>query len=138
MIVRRFLRRSSTGRHESFYLLKVVNPGSFMVSPAHVEPMYQRGVQATTEELRLQADPSPDAAAAQGVQSMKAWREAFGLMRPTLVAWVWVGCFVLAAWAYCGCRFRTRMCGSSGFRWCLHARCWLSSSGFAVGSSRAS
>ena len=54
------------GRHESFYLLKVVNPGRFVVSPAHVEPMYQRGVQATTEELRLQADPAPDSAA-QGV-----------------------------------------------------------------------
>ena len=24
------------GRHESFYLLKVVNPGAFVVSPAHV------------------------------------------------------------------------------------------------------
>ncbi len=55
------------GRHESFYLLKVVNPGTFAVSPAHVEPMYQPGVQATTEELRLQADPAPDASAAQGV-----------------------------------------------------------------------
>jgi hypothetical protein len=32
-----------------------------------VEPMYQPGVQATTEELRLQADPAPDAAAAPGV-----------------------------------------------------------------------
>lgn len=55
------------GRHESFYLLKVVNPGTFVVSPSHVEPMYQRGVQATTEELRLQADPAPDATAAPGV-----------------------------------------------------------------------
>jgi alpha-2-macroglobulin len=55
------------GRHESFYLLKVVNPGAFIVSPAHVEPMYQPGVQATTEELRLQADPVPGATAAQGV-----------------------------------------------------------------------
>jgi uncharacterized protein YfaS (alpha-2-macroglobulin family) len=55
------------GRHESFYLLKVVNPGSFIVSPAHVEPMYQPGVQATTEELRLQADPAQDTTAAQGV-----------------------------------------------------------------------
>jgi uncharacterized protein YfaS (alpha-2-macroglobulin family) len=54
------------GRHESFYLLKVVNPGAFTVSPAHVEPMYQRGVQATTEELRLEANPAPDAAS-QGV-----------------------------------------------------------------------
>lgn len=55
------------GRHESFYLLKVVNPGGFVVSPAHVEPMYQPGVQATTEELRLQADPAQDAPTAQGV-----------------------------------------------------------------------
>lgn len=57
-----------SGRHESFYLLKVVNPGDFVVSPAHVEPMYQPEVQATTEELRLQADPAPDAAPARGVQ----------------------------------------------------------------------
>ena len=56
------------GRHESFYLLKVVNPGTFVVSPAHVEPMYQRGVQATTEELRLQADPASDAAVGRGVR----------------------------------------------------------------------
>jgi len=55
------------GRHESFYLLKVVNPGAFAVSPARVEPMYQPGVQATTEELRLQADPAQDASAAPGV-----------------------------------------------------------------------
>ncbi len=48
--------------------LKVVNPGTFGVSPAHVEPMYQRGVQATTEELRLQADPAPVAAVPQGVR----------------------------------------------------------------------
>ncbi|WP_260705952.1 alpha-2-macroglobulin family protein [Edaphobacter flagellatus] len=54
------------GRHESFYLLKVVNPGAFVVSPAHVEPMYQPGIQATTEEIRLQADPAQDGAA-QGV-----------------------------------------------------------------------
>ena len=41
------------GRHDSFYLLKVVNPGSFAISPASVSPMYQPGVQATTDELRL-------------------------------------------------------------------------------------
>jgi uncharacterized protein YfaS (alpha-2-macroglobulin family) len=55
------------GRHESFYLLKVVNAGAFAVSPAHVEPMYQPGVQATTEELRMEADPSTDDIAAPGV-----------------------------------------------------------------------
>jgi len=41
------------GRHESFYLLKVVNPGSFDISPARVAPMYQPGVQATTDPLHL-------------------------------------------------------------------------------------
>ena len=41
------------GRHDSFYLLKVVNPGSFAISPASVAPMYQPGVQATTDELHL-------------------------------------------------------------------------------------
>jgi uncharacterized protein YfaS (alpha-2-macroglobulin family) len=40
-------------RQESFYLLKVVNPGSFEISPASVAPMYQPGIQATTDELRL-------------------------------------------------------------------------------------
>ena len=42
-----------SGRHDSFYLLKVVNPGSFTISPASVQPMYQPGVQATTDELHL-------------------------------------------------------------------------------------
>ncbi len=32
-----------------FYLLKVVNPGRFRVSPARVQPMYQPGYLATTE-----------------------------------------------------------------------------------------
>jgi uncharacterized protein YfaS (alpha-2-macroglobulin family) len=49
----------STGRHESFYLLKVVNPGSFAISPANVQPMYQPGIQATSDLLHLQVDPAP-------------------------------------------------------------------------------
>jgi uncharacterized protein YfaS (alpha-2-macroglobulin family) len=36
----------------------VVNPGSFQISPARVEPMYQPGVQATSDALRLQV-PAP-------------------------------------------------------------------------------
>jgi uncharacterized protein YfaS (alpha-2-macroglobulin family) len=48
-----------SGRHESFYLLKVVNPGSFAISPAHVEPMYQPGIQATSDLLHLQVEPAP-------------------------------------------------------------------------------
>jgi alpha-2-macroglobulin len=46
----------STGRHESFYLLKVVNPGSFSISPANVQPMYQPGIQATSDLLHLQVE----------------------------------------------------------------------------------
>ncbi len=41
------------GREESYYLLKVVNPGSFSISPAHVEPMYQPSVQATSDLLHI-------------------------------------------------------------------------------------
>jgi hypothetical protein len=44
---------SFDGRHDSFYLLKVVNPGSYEISPARVTPMYQPGVQATSDELHL-------------------------------------------------------------------------------------
>ncbi len=40
-----------------FYLLKVVNPGSFTVSPARVQPMYQPDVVATTESRRLEVQP---------------------------------------------------------------------------------
>jgi uncharacterized protein YfaS (alpha-2-macroglobulin family) len=40
-------------RQDMFYLLKVINAGSYAISPASVEPMYQPGVQATTDELHL-------------------------------------------------------------------------------------
>lgn len=43
------------GQAEYFYLLKVVNPGVFRVSPARVQPMYQPEVLATTESRRLEA-----------------------------------------------------------------------------------
>jgi uncharacterized protein YfaS (alpha-2-macroglobulin family) len=42
------------GQHQYFYLLKVVNPGLFQVSPARVQPMYQTGVMATSEARRLE------------------------------------------------------------------------------------
>ncbi len=51
-----------SGHQESFYLLKVVNPGSFEISPARVEPMYQPGIQATSDELHLDV---PDASGVQ-------------------------------------------------------------------------
>ena len=43
------------GQHQYFYLLKVVNPGIFQVSPARIGPMYQPGVMATTESRKLEA-----------------------------------------------------------------------------------
>ena len=42
------------GQQQYFYLLKVVNPGTFQVSPARVQPMYNPGVMATTELRRLE------------------------------------------------------------------------------------
>lgn len=42
------------GQQQYFYLLKVVNPGAFQVSPARVGPMYQTDVLATTESRRLE------------------------------------------------------------------------------------
>ncbi len=53
-----FFATESSGRHESFYLLKVVNPGSFAISPANVQPMYQPGIQATSDLLHLQVEPA--------------------------------------------------------------------------------
>lgn len=41
-------------QEQYFYLLKVVNPGVFQVSPARIQPMYQPGVMATTEARRLE------------------------------------------------------------------------------------
>jgi hypothetical protein len=39
----------SEGQQQYFYLLKVVNPGVFRISPARAGPMYRPDVQATTE-----------------------------------------------------------------------------------------
>jgi uncharacterized protein YfaS (alpha-2-macroglobulin family) len=42
------------GQREYFYLLKVVNPGVFRVSPAQVEPMYQPGELATSDSQTVE------------------------------------------------------------------------------------
>jgi uncharacterized protein YfaS (alpha-2-macroglobulin family) len=42
------------GQKEYFYLLKVVNPGVFQMSPARATPMYNHNVMATTESRRLE------------------------------------------------------------------------------------
>jgi len=47
------------GHEESYYLLKVDNPGSFAISPAHVEPMYQPEIEATSDELDLSVQTPP-------------------------------------------------------------------------------
>jgi uncharacterized protein YfaS (alpha-2-macroglobulin family) len=39
------------------YLLKVVNPGKFAMSPAQAGPMYQPEVQATTDPATLEVLP---------------------------------------------------------------------------------
>jgi uncharacterized protein YfaS (alpha-2-macroglobulin family) len=43
-----------------FYLIRIVNPGTFQISPASVQPMYQQGIQATSDALQLQV-PQPTA-----------------------------------------------------------------------------
>jgi len=42
------------GRKEYVYLLKIVNPGKFQVSPAKVQPMYQPSIMATTDSAVLE------------------------------------------------------------------------------------
>jgi uncharacterized protein YfaS (alpha-2-macroglobulin family) len=42
------------GQEQYFYMLKVVNPGTFQTRPARVGPMYQTNVLATTESRRLE------------------------------------------------------------------------------------
>jgi alpha-2-macroglobulin len=42
------------GQQQYFYLLKVVNPGVFQMSPARVGPMYQLDVSATSESRKLE------------------------------------------------------------------------------------
>ncbi len=48
-----FFASDFSGRQEVFYLIRIVNPGSFAISPAHVEPMYQPGVRASSDSLHL-------------------------------------------------------------------------------------
>jgi alpha-2-macroglobulin len=41
-------------QHEYFYLLKIVNPGLFQISPASAQPMYQPDVLSTTDPANLE------------------------------------------------------------------------------------
>ncbi|WP_446744992.1 alpha-2-macroglobulin family protein [Silvibacterium acidisoli] len=56
-----FFASDFSGRQEIFYLIRIVNPGSFNISPSHVEPMYQSGVQASSDALHLDV-PAPGGA----------------------------------------------------------------------------
>jgi uncharacterized protein YfaS (alpha-2-macroglobulin family) len=49
-----FFNTEFSGRREYVYLLKVVNPGKFAISPAQVGPMYQSNVQATSDSATLE------------------------------------------------------------------------------------
>lgn len=49
-----FVRDFNAGQHDFFYLLKVVNPGSFTVSPARVQPMYQPSIMATSSARKVE------------------------------------------------------------------------------------
>ena len=44
-------------RREYVYLLKVVNPGKFVISPAQAGPMYQSNVETTTDPATLEVQP---------------------------------------------------------------------------------
>jgi len=52
-----FFNTDFNGRREYVYLLKVVNPGKFVISPAQAGPMYQSNVQATTDPATLEVQP---------------------------------------------------------------------------------
>ncbi|MGA2348893.1 MAG: MG2 domain-containing protein [Terracidiphilus sp.] len=52
-----FFNTEFGGRREYVYLLKVVNPGKFVMSPAQAGPMYQSNVQTTTDPATLEVQP---------------------------------------------------------------------------------
>ena len=52
-----FFNTEFSGRREYVYLLKAVNPGKFVISPAQTGPMYQSNVEATTDPATLEVQP---------------------------------------------------------------------------------
>jgi uncharacterized protein YfaS (alpha-2-macroglobulin family) len=49
-----FFQTYFSGHKEYVYLLKIVNPGKFRISPASVQPMYQPSVLATTDAATME------------------------------------------------------------------------------------
>jgi uncharacterized protein YfaS (alpha-2-macroglobulin family) len=52
-----FFNTEFNSRREYVYLLKVVNPGKFVISPAQAGPMYQSNVKTTTDPATLEVQP---------------------------------------------------------------------------------
>ena len=52
-----FFNTEFNKRTEYVYLLKVVTPGRFVISPAQSGPMYQPSVNATTDPATLEVQP---------------------------------------------------------------------------------
>jgi uncharacterized protein YfaS (alpha-2-macroglobulin family) len=52
-----FFNTDFSTRREYVYLLKAVNPGKFVISPAQAGPMYQSNVQTTTDPATLEVQP---------------------------------------------------------------------------------
>jgi len=52
-----FFNTEFNGRREYVYLLKVVNAGKFVMSPAQVGPMYQPEIEATSDPANLEVQP---------------------------------------------------------------------------------
>jgi hypothetical protein len=52
-----FFQTYFNGRRDYIYLLKIVNPGKFRISPAFAQPMYQPSVISTTDAAVLEVKP---------------------------------------------------------------------------------
>jgi hypothetical protein len=52
-----FFNTDFNGRREYVYLLKVVNPGKFVINPAQAGPMYQPKVETTSDPATLEVLP---------------------------------------------------------------------------------
>jgi uncharacterized protein YfaS (alpha-2-macroglobulin family) len=52
-----FFQTYFSGHQEYVYLLKIINPGTFRISPASVQPMYQPSVISTTDAATMEVKP---------------------------------------------------------------------------------
>ncbi len=52
-----FFQTYFSGHQQYVYLLKIVNPGKFRISPASVQPMYQPSIISTTDAATMEVKP---------------------------------------------------------------------------------